>query len=201
MALLDPSRFPAAAAYLRSVPGGLGAHPECQAVGDMLRVTLDEFPGLLEDPGVSAPVRQAIETVRSSDWVPDVLNVTVRLMARDREFATDAEYLAWNKERSLRVFETPLYRVLMFVMSPTLVLMGATRRWGKFRRGTTLRGKGTGKGARLQLEFPDRLYNELMLRTYAASFDAALVAAGATGPDVELVEQTPTRAAWAAVWK
>jgi hypothetical protein len=200
MSLLESTRFPRASAYLASLPLGLASHPQCTARTDTARLMLAEFPQLLAT-GVTAGLVHTLEkTIRGAEVFPDVMSVLLRLLVRDAAFRDDQGFLEWNQALSARVFSSPVYRVLMHVLSPTLVLTGAQRRWNAYRTGTHLSSEGTRDGATLKLASPAGLYPELVARSYAELFRAALLAARAQDVQIAMVAHEPALATYRLSW-
>ena len=100
----------------------------------MSREIVDEFPRLLEHPGVAPEVRRRlVESMNAGEWMLDSQGMALRLLVRDIAFTSDADYHRWYFDISGRLFAKPFYRFLMYVVSPTLVVLGATKRWAAFR--------------------------------------------------------------------
>lgn len=196
---LDPQKYPLAAAYQALLPLGLQTHPQCTARSDATRHTLQDHPGLLEH--APAGFRAALEPLLAQDMLPDTWNVVVRLMVRDVALHDDERFLKWNLEMSSRVFATPLYRVLMRVLSPSLVITNASKRWNAFRTGTLLAATWAKNGGDLTLTYPTALYPNLMVRAFAESFRAALLAAHAKNVRVAVTSYAPEKATYAVSWE
>lgn len=130
----------------------------------------------------------------------DVAATTVRVLARDRVFEDDASYLAWSFKVSGEVFEKPAYRMLMYVLSPTLVAMGAARRWHTFRRGSDLDARVDKGSGTLVVTFPEHLYPEIVQRSFGETFRAALTAAKAKQLSVTVTETSATKATYQIRW-
>ena len=201
VAVLDPKLLPLAAAYLAALPEGLDSYPDCRIRTEVTQLVLDRFPRILEHPGVASGFAERVRSsLEEGEWMSEALGVAVRMMTRDSMFASDAEYDDWTFELSMKLYERRVYRVLMYVISPSLVMMGATRRWNAFRQGTTLVAKSNGRGGDIDLAFPPRLYTRLVLGGLGQAFRAALVAARARGVRVELDEVERDRAHWSVTW-
>jgi len=180
--MLDGAAFPAAKAYLDQLPDGIRSYPQCRVRPHVPLRIAEEFPDLIEQAGLSAEVK-AIPSAREA-WFPEVHANVLNLMAMDGIFESKRRWLQWSYDLSMEVFKRPMYRVIMFVMSPTLVAMGASKRWSTFREGTDLSpGKTTGSEggvstSRSTLTFPDHHYNQALLDGLNAGFRAAITAAG-----------------------
>lgn len=198
--MLDRSSLPTAAAYVEGLPHGLRSYPDCEARSDFVEMLLQEFPDPLRHPGVSEEARRLLLPVPGVGWMPDVTIVAMRLLARDVVFKDDAAFLKWSFESALKVFAKPTYRMLMFVLSPTLVLMGATKRWGTFRRGTELAAEIAKGQASLKLTYPQGLYPAIMLQSIGEMFRAALVGAKAGDVSVRVTKAGDTATTFEVRW-
>lgn len=134
---MDATRYPRAAAYLEALPDGLDSFPQCQVqltVFDSIRFAVEDVDvdvGVL--PGALAEFFRG-ETGKG--WVPEVLCQAANLVFADS--VGESAYLQWSYENAVRLYKKPVLRHLMKLLSPTLVVMGAPRRWGAVRRGTEL---------------------------------------------------------------
>src|SRR5437870_1837601 len=157
----DPETLPRTAAYLATLPGGLGAYPNCRVRTVVTREITDQFPRVLDDAGIEPDVRELLRrSLAQGEWMPDAHGMFVRILARDIVFETDDDYNRWYFEIAGRIFAKPLNKVLMYVVSPTLVMLGATKRWAAFREGTTLTSTIDKNRGEIQLKFPENLYPE-----------------------------------------
>jgi hypothetical protein len=199
--LFDPDALARTAAYVAALPGGLDAYPTCRVRTAVTREITDQFPSVLDHPGIDSRVRELLrQSLDRGTWMPDAHGMAVRLLVRDAIFQTDEEYQRWYYEVAARLFAKPFYRVLMYVVSPTLVMLGAEKRWAAFREGSTLTARIDRNVGNLELKFPAHLYPEVTLRGFGEAFRASLAAARARNPRVELVEARPDRGRWAIGW-
>lgn len=202
MTSFDKETLPRTSAYVAALPGELDAYPRSRVRTAVTREITEQFPQVLEHPGIAGPVRDRLrKSIDQGEWMPDAEGMAIRMLVRDVVFDTDAEYHRWYFEIAARVFAKPLYRVLMYVVSPTLVMLGATRRWATFREGSTLTSKVERNQGVAELTFPEGLYPELTLVGFGEAFRASLSAARARSPRVELVETTAVLGRWTLVWQ
>jgi hypothetical protein len=187
--------------YVSGLSGGLGAHPAAQAKGSLVRNLLEEQPpGLVEVlPAVLHPL--VLDPPVDSDWIPEThLCALVHAVAERRRY-TETEFLAWIRARNRALFASPLYRLLMAVVSPEAMLRHAGKRWGNFHRGSTLELDGyADDGVRATLVYPPGLFDGVMLRTFAEAFAAALEAARSKDPSVALEATGPGFARYVGRW-
>jgi len=200
-AVFDPDGLPLTAAYLAALPQGLDSYPSCRVRTTVTRLIIDRFPHVLDHAGID---RTFVDRLRSSfeqgEWMPETIATAVRALARDTIFASDAEYNGWSFEAAKEVFARPVYRVLMYVLSPSIVVLGASRRWNAFREGTHLSAKPHAKGGDIELKFPPNLFPAFVVGGFGEAFRASLVAARAHGVRVDLQEVTADRARWSIGW-
>jgi hypothetical protein len=202
VSLLDPAIFPRTAAYLAALPGGLDAYPHCRVRTAVTREITDQFPKVLDGPGIDPAIVELLRgSIQRQEWMPEAHGMLFRLLVRDVSFQTDADYHRWYYEIAGKIFAKPLYRVLMYVVSPTLVMLGAQKRWAAFREGTTLSAKIDRNVGEIELKFPEKLYTELILVGFGEAFRASVVAARARNAKVELIEVAAERARWKASWQ
>lgn len=204
---MNPGRYPRTAAYLRSLPQGLASYPECIVKGDVFsaarELVAEGLRGDAED--LPEPLRAYVQGHWREQWFSDVAGTCMNLLARDLVFPGDEQLLKFAYEASAKVFERPLYRVIMKVLSPTLVIVNAAKRWTTFRKGTTLtrnifeRDAKTARAC-LALTYPSGLYPKLMLLTFAESYRAAADAAHAPEAKVTLAAHDECKAEFEVSW-
>jgi hypothetical protein len=204
--MLDLPRFPTTRAYLTGLPQGLESHPTCEARVEVFEPFFAPFPALRRLPGVPGPVSALLCGDHASHaWVPEVVAQAALLIVRDSCLRSDAEFMKLSLEVNRASFDKPLVRSLMRLVSPTLMVMGASKRWGTFHRGSTLQAAPTMKsggrtlvGARLA--FPDGLFPPLFLSAVMEAFRAALSGARGKNVELDLAEATRTFAAYRVSW-
>src|SRR5690606_8444074 len=97
------------------------------------------------------------------------------------------------------MFDKPLLRPLMRLVSPTLIGMGSAKRWNAFHQGSSLvaepvREDGGRVSTRSRLTFPEHLFSNLFLHGLARAFEAAVAGARGEDPRVEVGVVTPPSA-------
>ncbi len=126
-------------------------------------------------------------------WIPNVLSEAVLCAAYDTAFTSREEAAVANVERNLRLFRSPMYRALMIVASPRLLLRGTGSRWLAFHRGSTMSlVGGDDQQATLMLSFPPHLFvpeNPLDVR---GAVEAAFISAGSRHARVIVDAHTET---------
>lgn len=202
--VLSAAAYPRLAAYLDSLPEGLQSHPQCTCVAEVFSEVLQAHPNLGHHAGIPAPLAALLLTPpKPTQDIPEVLSTASRMLLRDVAYNHDVAYLQFMEALSAKVFAKPMYRMLMYVMSPSLILMGAQRRWARFRKGTTLRAepRSTDGTVELVLSFPHRLFPPLALETFGGAYCAALKASRARNVNVLLRDHDNTRGVFVLSWE
>jgi hypothetical protein len=101
---------------------------------------------------------------------------------------------------SARVFEAPMYRILMLVASPERLAKGASRRWDNFHRGVEYDVTLVEGGTESVMRFPPHLYDRLAFRAHLKAIEAAYRATDAKRAMVELVSFDATEARFRTRW-
>jgi hypothetical protein len=94
----------------------------------------------------------------------------------------------------------PLYRMLVAVASPAVLLQGAKMKWTSMHRGTDLEVTRTATGAEVRMTYPPHLYTTLNLAGFADGFEAILELSKARDVGVEVLSAGPTGCRFVATW-
>lgn len=187
--------------YLRTLPDGVRSYPECESKATLYRSALDNLPSRLDtrelDPLLASYIDEPLPV---SAWVPEVVNTAVYLTIADQIFKNDDTFLKWVSEFSARVFEAPMYRILMLVATPERLAKGASRRWDNFHRGVEYEVKVVDQGTESLMRFPPHLYDRLTFRAHLKAIEAAYRATDAKHAMVELVSFEATEARFRTRW-
>ena len=173
---VNRERYPLAAEYLARLPAGFASHPRCEAWVESHVGARDTLRKQGDLGVLPREITDFLES-RYTGWFPEVIGQTAEMMVAD--CIGEAGYISWCYDDAAQLFRGPLIRHLMRLVSPTLVVMGATNRWGSVHRGTTLRSlpvKRVGERtvATVILEVPEHHYPPLFLEGLAESFRAAI---------------------------
>lgn len=188
---LDPERMPRAAAYLAALPHGLQSFPGCRVREITVEPYARAFGALAEEPGLPAPVVDLFAGISSGPSYPEVVFQVAHLVVRDRVFADDASFHEWIFNANALLFDKPILRNLMRLVSPTLVVLGAAKRWAAFHDGSELFADrvvtGDERAETLShLKYPKGLFPDVFLRGLEHAFMAALLASRARDPRAKL---------------
>lgn len=198
---VDASAYPRAMSYLRRLPAGLLSHPQCESKASLYREALRNLPRKLALEGLDPLLADYVrDPLPMSSWVPEVVNTALYLAIADQIFGDDDKFLLWVSEFSQRVFEAPMYRVLMAVASPERLAAGGERRWNNFHTGVDYELKVVAGGTHSRFSFPTYLYDSLALRATLKAIEAAYRASGARAATSELLAMGPTSAEFRIIW-
>jgi hypothetical protein len=115
-------------------------------------------------------------------------------------FKNDEAFLTWVAAFSGKVFETPMYRLLMMVATPERLAKGARRRWDNFHQGVEYEVQLVPAGTEAVMRYPPNLYDRLTFRAHLKAIEAAYRATDAKHAIVELVSMSATEARFRAIW-
>ena len=198
---MDASAYPRTTSYLRRLPAGLLSHPHCESKASLYREALRNLPRKLDLDGLDPLLADYVrDPLPMSSWVPEVVNTALYLAIADQIFGDDEKFLTWVSDFSQRVFEAPMYRVLMAVASPERLAAGGERRWNNFHTGADYELKLAERGPNSRFSSPPYLYDSLALRATLKAIEAAYRASGARGATSELIAIGPTTAEFRIIW-
>jgi hypothetical protein len=196
---------PTVARYLESLPNGLDSFPEAVVKGSVLRATFEDA-GFTPEPGTLPGdlERYAQDPPAIGVWVPETFHsalVGAIFDVRFREQGGMPAFEAWAHERNRRLFQSPLYRVLFWVVRPERVFIGIQKRWSAFHRGSMLEVVGEKTLQRtVRLSHPPHLFSEHALHTFGAAFRAAGEAAGLKEVRTRLKRDQPDATVYLVDW-
>jgi uncharacterized protein (TIGR02265 family) len=188
--------------YLAALPQGVDSYPECAQKGAILSQALARLPGLRIEAPLPAPVRELLTSPPlPSAWVPEVRTTAALLAICESHFPSEAAYLEHALQANRALLGSALYRVLMVVATPQLLLRRAALRWEALHRGSRLEMERVENDrARASLTYPPGLFAELLVRSFATAFQAAVEGAGGQAVRCEVVAFGPTRTEYEVRW-
>jgi hypothetical protein len=203
---LDQHAFPRATEYLQALPQGIDSYPDCQVRSDAFEQLRIGYPDLAKAPGLPGVVAHFLSGGYSSDWLPEVAGNTLLLMLRDSQLQSDEQFRIWACDDSFKIFRRPLYKALMFILSPALVVMGAAKRWGAFHKGSELYAPPIRQADGVStviadLSYPSNLFYGLSIDRQGQAFVAALRAASAKDPVVQCERLSDTQSRFVSQWR
>jgi hypothetical protein len=203
---MDATRLPELRNYLASLPRGLDSFPECSVRDFAVEAYAREFGRFGTEAGLPEPVANLFLGRFGASWLPEVHFQAAHAAVRDLAFPDDASFYEWLYRANVELFDRPVLRSLMRLLSPTLVVIGATRRWATFHVGSVLTtGKlgrqGNREMTRAKLQYPSGLFARCFLEGLEQAFLAALVASRAKDPDVKLEDVASEHAEYLVSWR
>ena len=203
--MLDRARFPTASEYFDSLPLGFDSFAQCRVRALVYEPLATDFPELAR-AFPEGPLGQLLRReLNPNQWIPEVVGQVANLMVRDAFLTSDTAFLDWTFRANERVFDKPLVRTLMRLLSPTLLVIGAARRWSTLHDGSLLSSTPVAQvGQRLQtvgqLRFPEGLFHPVFLQGLTAAFRAALALARGREISVLLGRCTSQEADYVVSW-
>ncbi|RYF07629.1 MAG: hypothetical protein EOO40_08280 [Deltaproteobacteria bacterium] len=198
---LDNGLYPTLTAYLNALPQGLDSYPEVKTRADYTLLLRPRLKAALEVPTLGTLRPHLTADYKSGEWVPETVYAALCALAQDRVWPSEEAYHQGMSEVAAAMYQAPLYRAVMLLLSPSLIAMGAAHRWHTFHQGSDLKVTKQGKqSADLTLSFPDKVFSKPALRSLGAVFCAALTGAGATETRFRITLAKPGEAQFAINW-
>jgi len=196
---VDAERFPRLARYLAVVPRGLAAYPECSVARHAFDPYRRDHGALAAADGLPRRVRALYAPDAAlPEWLPEVEFQAAVLAARDAYSGTDEAFCRWVGTITAESFDNPVLRTLMRLVSPSLVVLGAARRWTMFHRGSELTTEpqeplGARSRSLATLRYPEALFSEFCAQALAAAFEATARSSRGTHVLVRLIAYSSTQ--------
>ncbi len=195
--MLDKTRYPLLAEYIDGLPAGLDSYPECESKASLANSAVEGHDLAEFQDGLPAPVRDLINDPQPAGvWVPAVLCDAVFFAVCDRHYTTEEAVRRWTYDRSMAMAENPLYRALLRVPGPKILMKAGARAHKLFQRGTDFDiDIGSGR-AEITLSFPPRLHVGLNLVANVALWRAMVRIVGGRNVRCHLESTTDTKAVY-----
>jgi len=187
-------------AYIESLPEGLDSHPDATAKAGILDVYLKHKP--LPSTGLPDVLVELIERPPPVNvWLPEVHLVAFCMAYADHHFSDNHPgFMADERVRASQLFQSTLYRALMWVSTPRMLINGAATRFARFHLGSSFEVTATADGVDGVIRFPHGLFSELFIKQLNVNFAVLLEGAGAKDVKLSLMAYTPEAAQVRAVW-
>lgn len=198
----DEDVTPRLAQYLASLPQGLASHASAATKADFSLILRRYLTPCAEKVGIPEPVRALLTAPwRAGDWIPTSHYVALCALARDQVWTNEEAYHLGMVGVATEMYQGPLHRALFVMFGPSLVAMGAARRWGTLHRGTELVVKRQLKeSVELLTTFPFRLFTEESVRSLGAAFCAIALASHGKDATFTLLDFGDTSAQMSIGW-
>ncbi|MFO7566294.1 MAG: hypothetical protein R6X02_26865 [Enhygromyxa sp.] len=199
----DRPSYPRLAAYLDQLPEGLDSYTECEAKV-LVHRTVYAFA---EQPlrGLPAVLQAHIDaSAPAKPWIPQCHTLALILAIVEARGLSPAEEAKWIRSAASLLFSTPMVRLLIWAVSPRLMIKGADIRWSAFFRGSNLHAKlGEGEGeAELELRAPPALFDPSLAAIFTDVLRSALSYSeyDSSSAQLELVDFQPGCIRYAVSW-
>jgi len=189
--------------YLETLPHGVASYPQVLSKASLLRSLLDSTKTPPERLCAVLP-REVHEAVQEpppvTAWLPSVHFRCIFRAVRDACFQSDESFLRFCRDAQRRMFEGPVYRVLMAALSPQAILKGSTARWGRFHQGIELTIAPSSGAVQGTLRYPPHLLQEIDHLATLEGWRAAVELAGGKNVTSRVLLVTPTEARFVSSW-
>jgi hypothetical protein len=167
-------------AYVKSLPQGLDSYPECASKASVWKNILR----LTDARGLAGRVPPELLVFSSPGmldgaWISAVQSFAGHLALRDCLFQTDDAICEHFRRLDRELLSGRLYRALIALASPRMVVHAADRRFASMFKGITLEAQDEGpRRVLLTLKYPPELLPPLVGRLYLIAFEVAASLAG-----------------------
>ncbi|RYE99784.1 MAG: hypothetical protein EOO77_34995 [Oxalobacteraceae bacterium] len=200
--LIDGAMYPSLKAYFDTMPQGILTHPSAQTRAFYSIELRKRLGTKLAESKLPFTLKQALlASWKPDDWIPATTYAALSCICADTLWRTQQEFHAGMYETASVMYASMLFRAVMFIMSPSLMMMGAASRWNGFHKGTSLRAEAATKtSGRFILGYPSKLFAEPCLRSLGATFDCAISGAGAKNFTYKMTDVSDSNAVYQMTW-
>jgi hypothetical protein len=196
------TNYPRLAAYVDQLPEGLDSHPECQAKVSIHRIIYNFAQQPLQ--GLPAVLQAYLDdSAPAEKWMPQCHTLALIVAIVEARQLPPEEEAKWIRSAASLLFSTPMYKLLMWAISPRLMIRGADIRWSAFFRGTSLQPTIIGdREAELELRAPLGMFDETLARIFTDVLRSALTYAeyDSSTAQLDLASFEPGCITYAASW-
>lgn len=195
-------KYPRVHQYLSGLPRGLDSYPTCLQKASVFRQFIKLAPSTWKS-NLPAPLGALIRSPPPlTAWIPEVHATSVYLGIVDVRGWEDREFVNRSLAMNRELLQSPLYRILMSMVSPSRLIRGGPSRWMTMHQGIELTGLVEGKTSALfKLTFPPRIMPTLLVQSYATAFQAALEIASARQVTVSIEASTDESTVYRCDWR
>jgi hypothetical protein len=188
--------------YLESLPRGLASYPEYVQKASVYRQAFRRGLSRKLAPHLPAELARLLtEPLPISAWLPEVQANCLFVALYETTYTEESAFIRDGTETARQLFNGPLYRILMSLASPALVVRRADTGWNAMHRGITLDARLAGEhAATVRVSFPRNLVPRVAALSYGSAFHAGIEAAGGKRVTCALTELASDHAAYQATW-
>ena len=164
--------FPRLHRYVAQLADGLDSYPECRAKASVHRGVIELSARQLEG---LPPVLQALvdDPPPANTWIPQCQTLALVLAAIELQENDEQHEHAWTQRAAAHVFDSPMYRILMWASTPRLLFKGANLRWSAFFKGSSLEAVLGDRTAEIILSCPATLFSQDVAEVFEDVLKAA----------------------------
>jgi hypothetical protein len=150
-----------------------------------------------------APVAELVRSRPApTAWLPSVHVQALFLAIADAYEMSDRAFLEWSYRVQKPLYAGPIYRPLMVLASPRMLLGGAKLRWSSVHRGSDIDVRTINDAsARVTVSYPQDLFAETNLHGFAGGFRAVVELSNARSVDVSVAYVGATHATFDVTWR
>ncbi len=189
------------AAYLSRLPEGIASYPDVVVKGTIVRSMIETSPTPLVATELPSELHELLRSPPlPTEWVPEVPVLTLMLAYQER--IPEQRYDSWVEARNLALLANPLYRALFAMIGPERIYSSAAKRWGAFRRGTSVEiVEKRPHWVQIALSYPRHLHDAATLHTVAIAFRVTAMVGGASSSQSRVERFDATRADIVVEWR
>ncbi len=173
---LNRHNHPRLAAYLDGLPQHILSYPEVMTRADYSLILRPKLASVLQGWDLPVSVKDFLNAPwKPGEWIPTVAYVALCEMARDHLWRTEEEFHQGMFDVGVEMYHSPMLRAISVVLGPSIVALGATKRWSTLHKGTTLTMKKQQKECvNLTLGYPPKIFSEAGMKSLGAAICAAV---------------------------
>lgn len=194
--------YPRVDEYLGSLPGGLQAFPTYEAKASLVRFMVEVCPAPRDPVGLPPAIASLLlDPPPANVWIPEVHHLAAALALADHHGLDGRGLQTFFFEQSSALAQSPLYRQLLSMLSPSTILKTAHLRWTGFHRGLELEASATGDvSLELVLRHPPGLLTPLLAEAFVGVFAALASLSTEPGSELTLAALQPSRTTYRLAW-
>jgi len=187
--------------YLNRLPAGLESYPNMTIKGAIFRQFLKGVDVDLLRAALPPRLLSLVDNPPPANvWMPEVQSNAVFTVVAEVCFADEDAFMQYAYENNKEVLESPLYALLIRMLSPSRVVKLAAKAWGQMHKGTTLFADDHGAYTLLRLDHPPHAYPRCMLLALSQGYLSAAHLAGEEAATAELIDEEVDGAAFKLNW-
>ncbi|HET6346702.1 MAG TPA: hypothetical protein VFH51_17340, partial [Myxococcota bacterium] len=174
---VNGTRYPTLRRMLDAQAEGIDSFPQCMVSVDLMKGIWAEYPKSGQEADLPPKVRQALSASAALGvFRPEFHHLCQLALLRDTYEASDELLMRGIRRRLTSMFSSFLWRAALMAWSPHDLILRSSKGWNRVHTGTTLRFIGRQRDGVVasELHAPVGLYDDLMLKGFAASFEAAM---------------------------